>query len=76
MRMGRIIGSNIRTPHIERIQATDWAFCRCTYTVHGRICADNPTTDFESGAAKSLATSRLVDCERDDGSSVRPMQVE
>ena len=76
MRKGRIIGSNIRTPHIELIQAADLTFYCCAYTVHGHFSADNPAIDFKPSAVERLANSRLVDGKRDNAFRIRMMKNE
>ena len=76
MRVRRIVGRDIRAPHVKRIQATVLVLKSCTYTAYRCISADNPTVDFESSAAESLASSRLVDSKRDDVFGGRMMEVE
>jgi hypothetical protein len=47
-----------------------------SYTTYGCISTDHPAVDFETGAAKLLSKSWLVDGVRDDVLRVRMMKIE
>ena len=66
MRMSRIIGGNIRPPHLKWIEAAETILQSCAHTMYGCAAADDPAVDFKPGTERPLAGSRLVDGERYD----------